>query len=166
MRVAFALAAALLLSACGFEPLYGDRSNAPNAAVVGMAETRIALIPDRIGQELRNNLLDRLTPRGQAAKPRYELVVSVGERRDNLGIARDDSATYGRLTITASFTLRDITDGRPVHTGQSRWTNGFTVVPSHFANIVSEQDARRRGLREISDDIRQQLGLYFASTAG
>ena len=61
-------AAAVLLSACGFEPMYGAPRGTPNAAVQGMAETRIALIADRAGQELRNNLLDRMTPLGQPAK--------------------------------------------------------------------------------------------------
>ncbi len=159
------LALALLLSACGFQPLYGERSGGTGAAAQAMAETRIALIADRPGQELRNNLLDRLTPRGQPARPRYELVVTLAERRDNLGIARDDSATYGRLTITAGFTLRDVASGQPVLSGQSRWANGFTVVASHFANIASEADARSRVLREISDDIRQQLGLHFSKPA-
>lgn len=159
------LALALFLSACGFQPLYGDRTGETGTAVQAMAETRIALIADRPGQELRNNLLDRLTPRGQPARPRYELVVTLAERRDNLGIARDDSATYGRLTITAGFTLRDVASGQPVMSGQSRWASGFTVVASHFANIASEADARSRALREISDDIRQQLGLHFSKPA-
>ena len=91
--------------------------------------------------------------------------MTLAERRDNLGIARDDSATYGRLTITAGFTLRDVASGQPVLSGQSRWANGFTVVASHFANIASEADARSRVLREISDDIRQQLGLHFSKPA-
>lgn len=160
------LAFSLLLSACGFQPLYGSGGGGlPNAAVQAMAETRIALIADRTGQELRNNLLDRLTPRGQPAKPRYELVVTVSERRDNLGIALDDSSTYGRLTVTAGFTLRDVASGQPVLAGQSKWVNGYTRVTSHFANLTSEADALSRGLREISDDIRQQLGLHFTKTA-
>ncbi len=146
--------------------MYGAPRGAPNAAVAGMAETRIALIPDRAGQELRNNLLDRVTPYGQPARPRYELQVSLGERRDNLGIARDDSATYGRLTLTASFSLREIDSGRVLHSGTSRMTGGFTVVRSHFANLASEAGARTLALREISDDIRQQLGVFFAKPSG
>jgi LPS-assembly lipoprotein len=146
--------------------MYGAPRGASNAAVAGMAETRIALISDRAGQELRNNLLDRMTPYGQPAKPRYELQVSLGERRDNLGIARDDSATYGRLTLIANFSLREIESGRVMHSGTSRASSGFTVVSSHFANIASETGARTLGLREISEDIRSQLGLFFAKPAG
>jgi LPS-assembly lipoprotein len=162
-RPAVALVVALLVAGCGFQPLYGARDGGTaNAAVQAMAETRIALIPDRPGQELRNHLLDRLTPLGQPAQPRYELQVSLSETIARLGIALDDSATYGRLTLTARFTLRELATGKPVVAGQSRWTNGFTRVPSHFANLVSEADARSRALREIGDDIRLQLGLHFA----
>ena len=38
------LALALFLSACGFQPLYGERSGGTGAAAQAMAETRIALI--------------------------------------------------------------------------------------------------------------------------
>lgn len=165
LRTTALLFSLLLLSACGFEPMYGAPRGQPNAAVAGLAETRIALIADRIGQELRNNLLDRLTPLGQPAKPRYELHVSIGERVDRLGIARDDTTTYGRVTLNANFSLREIESGRVLHTGQSRWTNGFTMVSSHFANLTSEQAARSRGIQEIGEDIRQQLGLYFTKPA-
>src|SRR5688500_13935175 len=44
---AMILACLLLLTGCGFQPLYGARSGVPNEAVQAMAETRIALIPDR-----------------------------------------------------------------------------------------------------------------------
>lgn len=165
LRAAALLLSFFFLSACGFQPMYGAPRGEPSAAVAGMAETRIALIPDRAGQELRNNLLDRMTPYGQPAKPRYELQVSLGERLDRLGIARDDTATYGRITLTANFTLREIESGRIVHTGQSRWSNGFTMVSSHFANLTSEQAARSRGLQEVGEDIRQKLGLYFTKPA-
>ncbi|MSP50087.1 MAG: hypothetical protein EXQ95_12275 [Alphaproteobacteria bacterium] len=161
-----AVALLLLLAGCGFEPLYGERPGVPGQAVQAMAETRIALIPDRPGQELRNYLLDRLTPRGAPSRPRYELQVGLTERRDNLGVSRDDTATYARLTLTATFTLREITSGQAVYSGQSRWTNGFTVVASHFANLASEADARGRALREIGEDIRQKLGLHFSKPAG
>lgn len=153
--------AVLLLAGCGFQPLYGARGGVANEGVEAMAATRIALIPDRAGQALRNNLLDRLTPRGTPASPRYELAVSLSERLDRLGIALDDSATYGRLTVVARFTLREVASGQPVYAGQSRWTNGFTMVSSHFANMTSEADARSRALLEISEDIRLQLGLHF-----
>jgi len=157
-------AAALVLSGCGFQPLYGGGSGrgAPGPAVAGMAETRIALIADRSGQILRNHLLDQMNPTGSPARPRYELRVSLVERRDNIGLAIDDSATYARLTLSASFALVELEGGQPTFTGTSRWTSGFTVVSSHFANIASEADARGRAVREIGDDIRQQLALFFA----
>jgi LPS-assembly lipoprotein len=161
-------AAAMALTAlagCGFQPLYGggDRNGKPGPAVAGMAETRIALIADRSGQILRNHLLDQMNPTGSPGQPRYELRIGLAERRDNIGIAPDDSATYARISLSASFHLVELASGQPAFSGTSRWTNGFTVVPSHFANITSEADARSRALREVGDDIRTQLALFFTS---
>ena len=55
---------ALILTGCGFQPLYGAKSGAKqSASVTTMAAIDVAPITDRAGQVLRNGLLDRITPR-------------------------------------------------------------------------------------------------------
>ena len=62
-----------LLAGCGFEPLYGLSGRSEPSVVAALAGVHVAPIPDRIGQQLRNDLLHRLTPGGTSAKPDIEL---------------------------------------------------------------------------------------------
>jgi LPS-assembly lipoprotein len=161
--------ALLQLGACGFEPLYGASGSAAatsSRVIEAMAQTRVEPIADRIGQELRNDLLDRLTPRGAPGRPRYRLEVQLSERRDGLGIQRDDSVSFARVTLTAQFTLRDAGSGQTMTQGLSRWSNSFTVNRSQFATLSAEADARSRAAREIGDDIARQLAMFFSGRPG
>lgn len=47
----YGLFAALTLSGCGFQPMYGAHSDAPETSVTAnLAQVEIATIPDRSGQ--------------------------------------------------------------------------------------------------------------------
>ena len=66
------IAVAILLAGCGFRPLYGTIGE-DLPVTTQLAQIRIAAIPDRIGQKLRNFLLDRINPEGQPQRPLYYL---------------------------------------------------------------------------------------------
>ena len=150
-----------LLSGCGFRPLYGRDSETGASTVDELRAIRITPLEDRTGQIMHNLLRDRLNPRGQPVRPRYELTVSLTESILELALASDETATRGDLSIIASFTLTHPGEGRILLSGSSRAVNSFNILQSQFATQVSEQDARERGLRELSDEIRVQLGIYF-----
>ena len=61
------LAALLVLSGCGFEPLYGRFGDSSIAD--DLARIKIQAIGGRSGQLLRNHLLDGLTPKGELTRP-------------------------------------------------------------------------------------------------
>lgn len=153
-------AAALLLTACGFRPLYGERANSP-AATQYMAAIEIAPIPERIGQELQNHLRVRLNPRGTPANTKYRLQTRLNEIRTDLAIRDDASATLANLQLIANYTLHDAASNDVLYTGQSRFTASYNLVRSQFANLIAEDDARSRAVEAISDDMRVRLGIYF-----
>ena len=64
---AFAVAGAALMvvAGCGFQPIHGERSAASSA---DLANFDIALIADRTGQMMRNELLQQMQPRGAVAR--------------------------------------------------------------------------------------------------
>ena len=49
-----------MLAACGFQPLYGNNGNAGPGVGATLSAVYVEQIPDRVGYELRNDLLDRL----------------------------------------------------------------------------------------------------------
>lgn len=157
----------LLLAGCGYRPLYGERGAAGESVVEELAQVRIEAIPDRIGQQLYNLLRERLNPRGKPAAPKYALKVTLTEQRENLFLEKDETATRANLTLKADFTLTRIEDEEIIIKGLSRSVSSYDILASQFASVVSEEDARLRGARAISDEIKTRVALALsADTAG
>ena len=156
-----------VLGGCGFRPLHGtaEEGGAGGAGPNALAGIKINLIADRVGQDLRNQLLDRLTPRGQPDKPSHVLEVHLRETIRQLGIRSDATATYASLELGAESILLDATTGKPVFRAQSRSFNSYNIVRSAFANLLAEQDARRRAVIELAEDIQLRIGLFLTRRA-
>ncbi|MCC7276078.1 MAG: hypothetical protein IT561_25650 [Alphaproteobacteria bacterium] len=161
-----AAVAALLLAAalagCGFEPLNAPRSG--QAVPTALQAVQIANIPDRSGQFLRNYLRDEINPYGVPGHPRFRLDVVLAERRDDIGLRRDDVRTRTNIQIEAEYRLVALTDGKVVLQGRSRTMSSFNLLVNDYSNVVSEQEAREQALRQIGGDIRTRLALYFRRT--
>jgi LPS-assembly lipoprotein len=155
----------LVLAACGFQPLYGPTRAGVPSTIEQMATIRITPLPDRIGQQMHNLLRDRLNPGGQPRDPAYELRLSLTEGRQELSIRKDETASRANLILAATFSLHEIGSGRVLLHGLASSTNSYNILSSQFATTYGESNARSRGLREISDDIRTRLGIYFAGVA-
>lgn len=149
------------LSACGFQPLYGDRGVTGSSVRSEMSEVAIAPISDRAGQMLRNELLDRLTPQGQPASPRYRLVVRYQEDKNPLGIRVDETATRANMNMIAHFVLKDTEAGVPVYNGNTRAQVSYNIVSQDYGTIAAERDARERGVVLLAEAISLRVALYF-----
>lgn len=151
----------LLLAACGFRPLYGEKALTPEVSAE-MALIEIRPIDDRIGLILRNELLDLLTPLGTPAQPRYVLAVNLAEARQGLAVERDATVTRFNLTLNADFRLLDAGSRQPLNSGTARSTAAFSVLRADFANVIAERDAEERAARVVAEEIATRLSVYFA----
>jgi LPS-assembly lipoprotein len=159
--VASVLAAALVAGAgCGFKPLYGGGEQ--NPTVVELNRIEIGQIPDRVGQELRNNLIDRMSSDPSGALALYHLLVELNQRRSALAIQFDDSITRYNLTMTAYFSLSELATGEVIYENGARATGSYNVVDSDFATLVSEQDAVKRAVREIGEEVVTLLSVFLS----
>lgn len=156
----------LALAACGFEPLYGDRRTGGAAALPEMAQISIPAIPDRAGQLLRNELRDRLTPTGLPDRPRWRLDVALKETTTDLVILRDSTATFAKYVGDARWVLTDLQSNAPATRGRVRRIASYSISSSEFASLQAEEDARRRVVTAIAEDIRLRLGIYFKRDGG
>jgi LPS-assembly lipoprotein len=156
------LGVALALSACGFQPLYGRPGAQARSSVDHMAAIRISPLADRVGQQMHNLLRDRLNPRGRPRDPAYRLDVEIREVRRELGIRKDETATRANLILSADFTLRELGSDLVLLKGRTSSVNSFNILTNQFATTFAESDARERALRELSDNIRVRLGIYFS----
>ena len=153
------------LSGCGFRPVYAPRDGQPNGAQAQLGTVRVAAIPERTGQLLRQELQARLD-HGDALAKRYELVASFGLTVDAIGIQSDTSSSRLRYVGTSSWSLR--TMGSPqaiVTSGNARSLDGLNVLDQQYfeADLASETVTRRLAAN-LADQITLELASYFART--
>ena len=154
-----------LTAACGFQPLYGERGDQAGARDE-LTQVEIAVIAGRLGQQVHNYLLDRISPLGQPASPLYVLDVDLRLSKQALGVQRDATAARAKFVLAASYRLARKQGGSLLFQGSAQTANSFTIVQSDFANLSAEKDAIDRAAREVSDTIRARLALYFATQSG
>ena len=162
------------LTAGCFQPLYGTQASVGGAGIVDkLSSVEVAPIDvpngtrlSRVGVEVRNSLIYGLTGGGAAAAANYKLDVrlSAGQTQVIVDInsARPDIQNYG---IDATFTLKDITTGKTVVTGQtfSRVSYDIPGQQQRFAGDRGLRDAENRAAKVIADNIRSRLASYFVA---
>lgn len=153
-----------VLAACGFSPVYGDRKGSDNAALAAYDQLEIANIPDRDGQRLRNNLIDRLYRNGRPAETRYLLKITpLVERRFDLDITKAADATRGQLRLSSQLVLIDQRTGQTVLERPLLSITSYNILGSEFTNRVAEDNARENAIEDLARQIETQLSLFFRS---
>lgn len=164
MRHLCFLASILLLAACaGFHPVYGVNKYTPVGAEEVLSQVDIGNIPDREGQYLRNQLIDRFyRSGGRPVNPRYTLSVSpVTESILNLDITKTSDSTRAQLRLNTAFTLLDTVRGEEIMQRNLGSIVSYNILSGKFATRVSEDNARLNALNDLADQIENQLSLYF-----
>ena len=159
-KIAIYIGVLALLSGCGFEPVYESRAK-PHVKAE-MAAIKIGIIKDRIGQQLRNNLLDRLNPTGSPDSPNYLLDVTLKIKKEDTFFKKSKLSTRAILTLFADFRLNG--KGRNLgkkFTGTSKILVSYNILSSHFATFTAEQNAKTRAVKELSADISNRIALFL-----
>src|SRR5271155_3422226 len=154
----------MLLAGCGFKPGYGvDSAGKSPAAVQQFAAIQIPLMPNRLGQQMRNLLIDSLHPSGAAGDYRYRLAVGITEAVVNLGLQQNSTSTRGQVRLTVKYTLTDTETGKTVLKETLRTSTGYNILINQFSSVLSQEDAETQGLQQIADDMTLHLALYFTT---
>lgn len=153
----------LVLSGCGFQPLYeeaGAQSVAPQLATI-----KVARIADRKGQILKNHLLDRLNPFGEPLSPQYRLIVTLTEAKAEVNLRKDASARRQQATYTADVALEDVATHKIIYTDKVDAVTSFSIgsqaATASLPYVVSEEKARARAMELLADDIQLLLSSYL-----
>mgnify|MGYP003130421321 CR=1 FL=1 len=157
MRI-FAVISLLLLTACGFKPLYeaGGSSAEMQANLSGIEVSPIA---DRIGQQMRNRLIQRLNVSGPA---KYRLDVVLEQSSESYGTRPDAGTTQEQITMVAYARLIRLTDDSVLFDQALRARTSFDIVLSDFATVTQREDSARRLALELAERIHRRLAAQFA----
>jgi LPS-assembly lipoprotein len=168
---ALAVGAATLLGGCGFQPLY-KKHQSSDAVIDDLAQVEI-LNPidpdrhdDRMGQHVKNLLLDRLNPKGRPHNPFYTLTLSIRTTKSELGLRITEEATRAKLSVEVDYTLSEKKTDAVLFRESARSVNSYNIIDSEFATLSAENNAKKRGAREVADLIKLQLGIFFERLRG
>ncbi len=152
----------VFLPGCGFESLYGHHDG---AVIQELSDTKVKVISERSGQQLRNLLLTKLTPYGQPDHPRYELSIKLDYTKYELGIQKDATASRAQIKATATYTLMRLKDRQEICKGEANGIADFSIMTeANFATLSAENNAREVVLADIADSIRRRLAGCFSLT--
>jgi len=157
---------AFALSGCGFHPLYargGDLGSGPGPT---LASVYVEPISDRVGYELRNELLDLFNATGQAEGAQFRLKVSVAETEEAVVLQTNTAITRYNYTLSAHYDLIPRAGTEAVKSGDVTALSAYNVAaaPFLYATVTAERDAKNRAANDLAERIRIQIAVYLRST--
>lgn len=164
MRNTLAIVALLVLTACGFQPVYGTNSDYNIEVSSYLSSVRFSQRSGPQGQQLQNALEDRFNPDASASLYGKSFVMefSLNSRRDAVVIEQDGSIARYNILLISQYRLLDEETGELLDEGTIRRTASFYNAPEKFAAYVAEKDAVQRALVELAEDYRLRIAAYFA----
>ena len=162
------VAAVLGLAGCGasgFRPMYGSLGGA--AADAKMAQVAITIIPGRVGQQIRNELIFQATGGGgEVADPVYRLDVAIRQSVTSTLVKIDGDSSSQIFNLEAKFQLIRVSDKTVVMSGTSYGRAGFERDRnSVFAHVRAREDAENRAAKTVAEDLKVRLSAHLAGSA-
>lgn len=157
----------LALSGCGseagFRPLYGT-----TASGIGLeeklAQVKVAPIPSRVGQRIRNELIFQNTGGGTPPPPRYTLEIVITESVTSTLVQSTGESLSQIYNLNASFRLISIKDKQVVMQGTSQGRAGFERFTSIYSNVRAREDAENRAAKAVAEELKGRLAARLSSS--
>ncbi|CAN5135824.1 LPS assembly lipoprotein LptE [soil metagenome] len=151
-------AAALVLSACGFTPLYAEGGVSP-----GLSAVEVVAPDGRTAFLLRERLEDALAhDRGKA--PAYRLNYALTETRTPRGLGPDNAASRYELNVRVDWKLTDLVRGAEVKTGRTDVLITYGAADQPYAGVAAQENGQDRAAAEAARRMRLDLAQYFAAS--
>jgi len=150
----FLIALALVLPACGFQPVYAPGGSATFAS----GNITVEQIPGRSGYKLRRALQQELAAGLPNLNESARLEVKLNENLLRLAIKPDGAAARSSVTAEAVYILS--TESKSFR-GNSDTEISFSVPDASYGDIAAQTSATDRAMRQLAsriiDDLRLQL---------
>lgn len=149
----------LHLSACGFSPVYGERSQAQKNS---LAAITIKAPKSREGAWLQMALEDRFNPSLTGHSSQYTLEPTVQINSLPVIIESNGKIQRYRLKMTSSYVLKDNATLGIIKTGTMSRLVSYSVSESDYSTFVAPNDAIKRGIDELAADYEAYFISYFS----
>jgi LPS-assembly lipoprotein len=162
LAAALLVAAAVSLSACGFQPLYGSTAGGSRLGAV-MAGVEVTPIPGRVGQKLRNELIFANTGGGEAAPTAYKLDIVIKESL--VSQLAQISGDVRQQTYELNATFKLMKADKVVLEGKATSQAPYERVQTIFSNVRARVDAEDRAARTVAESIKVRIAAYLSQAA-
>lgn len=156
----------ILLSACGFEPLYSQHYR--STLTVDLSSILVDVggsgsdSGGRYGELLKAEIEDQVNPRKDRALKQFRLVISYKQEENALFVNPDGTSSRGDLIFISSYTLTRLKDSKQIASGTLRRISSYNTAPqADYATYVSMEDARKRGIIELAQDYKLRLAALL-----
>ncbi|MBT5186201.1 MAG: hypothetical protein HOM01_05300 [Kordiimonadaceae bacterium] len=159
----------LVVSSCGFKPMYGQNSVNGTGLAQVMANIKIDPIrnvvgrQERLSQLLENNLRDRISPLSKAGASEYVLKANFEVEERGYGIRADESVTIQNLKLSVRFSLIDINSDKAVMDGTARAVVTYDLVQSDFSNKTARETSLTRLAEEATNQVVTRVGTFLSN---
>lgn len=169
-KIIAGLVITLIISACGFKPMYGQ--NSATGAGLAQVMANIDIDPvrsasgrqERLSQLIENNLSDRISPlTSDRSTTQYILKANYDVEERGYGIREDESVTLQNLRLSVGFALIDINSDESIMDGTARAIVTYDLVQSDFSNKVARETSLERLSEEVANQIITRIGTYLSN---
>lgn len=160
---------AFLLAGCGFKPLYVEKKsdrrwffgNEFDVSINSeMEKVKVESIAEHFGQQLRNELIDLITPKGIPSRPQYRLYVEVVERTvERQALRRDITATREKIMYKVVYYMID--GDKELFRGDSIAYVSYDIMANPYSTTMAQKKAESDATKIIANDIVLRVGAYF-----
>ena len=166
----FCLFVVMTVTACGFRPLYVEKTSQndkwyfdgdfDNYVSDQMAKIKVVASGERVGQQVRTNLLDLLTPRGVPEKPKYTLYINLDKAREyDQALENDITATRRRIDYKVGYYM--IENGKQILKGNSVSYVSYDILENPYSTVTARNKVTTDAARMMANDIALRLGAFF-----
>lgn len=148
----------------GFRPLHADLGIGP-AVQPQLEAVKVAPIPGRVGQQLRNELMFQTRGASQDTPPLYRLNIAIQESVSRTLVQRTAEAKSEVFNLNGKFALVRIEDNTTILSGDSTARAGYERFDSIYSNVRARRNAENRAAKTMAEDLRARLAAYFAGAA-
>ena len=141
----------LLLTSCGFTPLYSKTNNQ-------LQDTQIIVnpIPNQYGDQMRRVIQNELHTSTKNPINQYRLIVnppsfSAGDKT----ISANEFASMMQITGSTSYYIENIKTGKIIYSGDAISVGSYAVVLDPYATTVAQNHIHE----ELSKQLAQQVAL-------
>jgi LPS-assembly lipoprotein len=156
VRAASIAFACVILTGCGFHPMYGGGGKLGPE----LSSIYVEPVPEDAGYELRNQLIDLLGSDGRQAGKNYFLKLTLTTESNGVALQNDATITRYDDTLTVAYVLTDA-GGKQVTSGNQTSLASYNVSNAPYSTLAVQKDSDRRAAADLADRIRMDLGAYF-----